>query len=64
MRSDTLLTTDIKGRSAAIELAAHDKASGMRCIAQERNLQPADIAKLMHERISTAHAMAFCEKHR
>src|ERR1700682_2846883 len=36
----------------------------VRAIAQERNLQPADIAKLMHKRISTTHAMAFCEKHK
>jgi hypothetical protein len=36
----------------------------VRAIAQERNLQPADIAKLMHKRISATHAMAFCEKHK
>jgi hypothetical protein len=31
-------------------------------IAQERDLQPAEYAKLMHKRISTRHAMAFAEK--
>ena len=36
----------------------------VRAIAQERNLQPADIAKMMHKRTSTPHAMAFCEKHK
>jgi hypothetical protein len=36
----------------------------VRAIAQERNLQPADIAKLMYKRIGTAHAVAFCEKHK
>jgi hypothetical protein len=36
----------------------------IRAIVEERNLQPADIAKLMHKRISTTHAMAFCEKHK
>ena len=36
----------------------------VRAIAQERNLQPADIAKLMHKRIITGHAVAFCEKHK
>jgi hypothetical protein len=36
----------------------------VRAIAQERNLQPADIAKLMHKRISTPHVVAFCEKHK
>ena len=36
----------------------------VRAIAQERNLQPADIAKLMHKRMSTTHAMAFCEKNK
>jgi hypothetical protein len=36
----------------------------VRAIAHDRNLQPADIAKLMHKRIITAHAMAFCEKHK
>jgi hypothetical protein len=35
----------------------------VRAFAQERNLQPAEFAKLMHKRVSTAHAMAFCEKH-
>jgi hypothetical protein len=36
----------------------------VRAIAQERNLQPADIAKMMHKRIIIAHAMAFCKKHK
>jgi hypothetical protein len=30
----------------------------VRAIAHERNLQPADIAKLMHKRISTTHAVS------
>jgi len=36
----------------------------VRAIAHERNLQPAEIAKLMYKRVSTRHAMAFCEKHK
>ena len=36
----------------------------VRAIAQERNLQPTDIAKLMHKRISTPNALAFCDKHK
>src|SRR5258707_3505299 len=36
----------------------------VRAIAQERNLQPADIAKLMYKRISTTHTLAFAEKHK
>jgi hypothetical protein len=36
----------------------------VRALAQERNLQPAEFAKLMYKRISTTHAMAFCEKHK
>src|SRR5258705_7148275 len=61
---------DIARRKAADRLT-RDGAHSMdairrrvRAIAQERNLQPADIAKLMHKRISTTHAMAFCEKHK
>jgi len=30
----------------------------------ERNLPPADYAKLMHKRISDSAALAFCEKHK
>jgi hypothetical protein len=36
----------------------------VRAVAQERNLQPAEFAKLMYKRISTAHFLAFCEKHK
>jgi hypothetical protein len=36
----------------------------VRAIAEERELQPADIAKLMHKRISTPNALAFCDKHK
>ena len=36
----------------------------VRAIAQERNLQPAEIAKLMHKRVSTTHVVAFCDKHK
>src|SRR5258707_12543564 len=36
----------------------------VRAIAHERNLQPAEIAKLMYKRISTSHVMAFCKKHK
>jgi hypothetical protein len=32
--------------------------------AQERNLQSADYAKLLHKRISSSVAVAFCEKHK
>jgi hypothetical protein len=60
---------DLPRRKAADRLR-RDGAQSMdavrrrvRAIAQERNLQPADIAKLMHKRISTPHALAFAEKH-
>jgi hypothetical protein len=33
-------------------------------IAGERNLPPAEYAKLMYKRVSTRHAMAFAEKHK
>src|SRR5258706_11787226 len=36
----------------------------VRAIAQERNLPPADIAKLMYKRINTRDVMLFCEKHK
>jgi hypothetical protein len=36
----------------------------VRAIAEERELPPADIAKLMYKRVSTRHAMAFAEKHK
>jgi hypothetical protein len=36
----------------------------VRAIAEERNLPPADIAKLMYKRISTRDIMIFCEKHK
>jgi hypothetical protein len=36
----------------------------VRSIAEERKLQPADIAKLMYKRVSTPHVVAFCEKHK
>ena len=36
----------------------------VRAIAHERNLQPAEYAKLMYKRISSTHAVAFCEKHK
>lgn len=36
----------------------------VRAIAQERNLPPADFAKLMHKRITTPAVMAFCKKHK
>jgi hypothetical protein len=36
----------------------------VRAFAQERNLQPAEFAKLMHKRVSTPHAIAFCKKHK
>jgi hypothetical protein len=58
-------------RRKAADRLARDGAHSMdairrrvQAIAQERNLQPADIAKLMHKRISTSHAVAFCEKHK
>ncbi|MDQ1387461.1 MAG: hypothetical protein QOF56_915 [Acidobacteriaceae bacterium] len=58
-------------RQAASRRLDRDGANSMdairrrvRAIAQERNLQPADIAKMMHKRISTTNAMAFCEKHK
>jgi hypothetical protein len=36
----------------------------VRALAQERNISPADFAKLMHKRIIITHVMAFCEKHK
>jgi hypothetical protein len=36
----------------------------VRALAQERNLQPAEYAKLMHKRISTPCTLAFCKKHK
>ncbi len=36
----------------------------VKALAQERNIPPADFAKLMHKRILTQHVMAFCEKHK
>ena len=36
----------------------------VRALAQERNIPPADFAKLMYKRINTRDVMAFCEKHK
>jgi hypothetical protein len=36
----------------------------VRAIALERNIPPADFGKLLHKRIITAHAVAFCKKHK
>ena len=36
----------------------------VRAVAEERQLQPAEYAKLMHKRISTAAAVDFCDKHK
>jgi hypothetical protein len=36
----------------------------VRAFAEERNLPPADIAKLMYKRINTRDVMLFCEKHK
>ena len=36
----------------------------VQAIAEERQLPPAEFAKLMYKRISTTDAMAFCEKHK
>jgi hypothetical protein len=36
----------------------------VRALAQERNIPPADFAKLMHKRITTPAVMAFCKKHK
>ena len=36
----------------------------VRAFAGERNLPPADIAKLMYKRINTRDVMLFCEKHK
>jgi hypothetical protein len=33
-------------------------------LAAERNIPPAEYAKLMHKRVSTTNALAFCEKHK
>jgi hypothetical protein len=50
-------------RRKAIDRLERDGAHSMdavrrrvRAIVQERNLQPADIAKMMHKRISTTHS--------
>jgi hypothetical protein len=61
---------DLPRRRAAERLdrdGAHSIAAvqrRVRAIAQERNLPPSDIAKMMHKRIITKHALAFCEKHK
>lgn len=36
----------------------------VRAFAEERNLPPADFAKLMYKRIKTRDVMLFCEKHK
>jgi hypothetical protein len=61
---------DVARRKAADRLR-RDGAHSMdavrrrvRAIAEERKLPPAEYAKLMYKRISTGHAVAFCEKHR
>jgi hypothetical protein len=36
----------------------------VRALAHERNIPPADFAKLMYKRVSTPAVMAFCEKHK
>ena len=36
----------------------------VRAFAEERNLPPAEIAKLMYKRINTRDVMLFCEKHK
>jgi hypothetical protein len=61
---------DVKRRKA-IDRLQSDGCASMEAVrrrvlafAQEQNLQPADYAKLMHKRISTAHAMAFSEKYK
>jgi hypothetical protein len=36
----------------------------VRAFAQERNIPPADFAKLMYKRINTRDMMVFCEKHK
>lgn len=46
---------------------AHSTAALQRrvmAIAQERNIPPADFAKLMHKRVSTGAVMTFCEKYK
>ena len=61
---------DVRRRKAIDRLQSDGCASmeavrrRVRAFAQEQNLQPADYAKLMHKRISTAHAMAFSEKYK
>jgi hypothetical protein len=36
----------------------------VRALATERNLAPAEYAKLLHKRVSAAHAVDFCDKHK
>jgi hypothetical protein len=36
----------------------------VRALAHERNIPPADFAKLMYKRVSTPAVMEFCEKHK
>lgn len=61
---------DVKRRKA-IDRLRRDGCCSMdavrrrvRALAEERNIPPADYPKLMHKRIMTAHALAFCEKHK
>jgi hypothetical protein len=36
----------------------------VRALAHERNITPADYAKLMYKRVNTRDVMVFCEKHK
>jgi hypothetical protein len=58
-------------RRKAADRLARDGAHSLDAIrrrvqafASERDLQPAEFAKLMHKRILTPHALAFCEKYK
>jgi hypothetical protein len=61
---------DVSRRKAADRLRRDGSQSmdavrrRVRAIAEERKLQPAEFAKLMHKRISTSAAVAFCDKQR
>jgi hypothetical protein len=57
-------------RIAAIDRLTRDGATStaalqrrVMALAHERNIPPADYAKLMHKRVLTGHMLAFCKNH-
>jgi hypothetical protein len=59
-----MLSIGVEGGGKRHRCPRRRAAARARALAQERNVPPADIAKLMYKRINTRDVMAFCEKHR